>query len=279
VKKKLITLIIVIFTAGSIFPSVLLEKIEKQNIPSFKFFNANKEFIRDFKYRKITVAEYLTDPIILYASLWGCFGLTLPLWETNAGLDKSDKNYWEYYDKRGFDKLVDNEDIKFNSTLNMHVDESFVNRMKMEPFASGRIDPITKVWNNGIAFRNDIYAKNVIEPIYFTYLTLYMRSKNYHPAIMIAEIMLLSCLYEFTIRPFYLNASFEQLLKNPGISIIVGILFDELSTYLLSTPYKGLHVLAYILNPFNSLPTARVHPMLFFDPYRKTASIEAIIKM
>ena len=134
----------------------------------------------------------------------------------------------------------------------------------MEPFATGRIDPITKVWNNTITFRTDIYAKNIVEPIYFTYLSLYLRAKNYHPAIMITEIVLLSLLYEITIRPFYMNSSFEQLLKNPGVSIIVGILFDELSTYLLTTPYTGLHVLAYFLNPFNALPNFKSSPDAVF---------------
>ena len=104
-----------------------------------------------------------------------------------------------------------------------------------------------------------------------------MRAKNYHPAIMITEIILLSLLYEITIRPFYLNSSFEQLFKNPGISILFSILLDELSTFLLTTPYIGLHVFAYILNPFNALPNSRIHPMLFFDPYRKTVNIQTII--
>jgi hypothetical protein len=95
---------------------------------------------------------------------------------------------------------------------------------------------------------------------------------------MITEIVLLSVLYEFTIRPFYLNASFEQLIKNPCIAVTVAILFDELSSFLLTTPFKGLHVLAYFLNPFNALPNSRIHPMLFFDPYRNRVSLEGVIK-
>ena len=200
----------------------------------------------------------------MYTSLWGCLALTLPLWERDA-------NVWEPDGNRGFDKLQNN------------AEEIFASRLKMEPFASGRIDPVTKPWTNfkgkpSNVFRGDIYAKNIIEPGFFTYLALYMRSKNYHPAIMITEIILLSVLYEFTIRPFFMNASFEQLLKNPGISIVFAILFDELSTFLLTTPFIGLHVLAYILNPFNALPNSRVHPMLFFDPYKKRVNIEAIVK-
>ena len=266
-KKKLSFLLLLFcFSLDFISPSILLDSPNDLSIPSSKYFKRNKEIIGVFKYKKITIAEYLTDPLIMYASLWGCFGLTIPLWERNEGISKNDENYWESDNHRGFDKLVTNN-------------SAFGDRLKMEPFASGRIDPITKRWNDMTVFRNDIYAKNIIEPVFFVYLGLYLRAKNYHPAIMITEIILLSLLYEFTIRPFYLMSSFEQFLKNPAIGIVFGILLDELSTFLLSTPYKGLHVLAYLFNPFNALPNSRIHPMLFFDPYRKTANIEAIIKL
>ncbi len=246
------------------FSSVTLQKPDQINIPSLKYFKKNREIIRPLKYKKITVAEYLTDPLIMYASLWGCFGITLPLWETNSGINPGHENYWEPYSGRGFNKF---------GTKN----NTFIDRLKFEPFATGRMEPITKKYGGYTTFRNDIYAKNIIEPIFFIYLGLYMRSKNYHPAIMVTEIILLSLLYEITIRPFYMNSSFEQLLKNPGVSILFAILIDELSTFLLTTPHIGLHVFAYILNPLNALPTSRVHPMLFFDPYRKTVNIETII--
>ncbi len=265
-KKKFFVVysILILFITNS-YSSVLLQNVEKINIPSLKYFKMNRELIRPMKLKKITIAEYITDPIILYASLWGCFGITLPLWETNSGIDQYNENYWEPYSSRGFDKFSKNPG------------DTFLNRLKLEPFGTGRIEPITKKVGTNTVFRNDIYAKNIIEPTYFIYLGLYLRAKNYHPAIMITEIILLSVLYELTIRPFYLNASFEQLLKNPGVSILFAIFLDELSTFLLTTPYTGLHVLAYIFNPFNALPNSRVHPMLFFDPFRKTVNIEGII--
>jgi hypothetical protein len=277
--KNICFILLFFISIKSLFSSVILEDVDKQKIPEIKYFNTNRELIRSFKYKHITVAEYLTDPLILYASLWGCFALTLPLWETNTGLSPEDTNYWSPYSDRGFDKLYDNKEIRYDKNLRMNVDDTFANRLKMEPFATGRVDPITKVWNNTITFRNDIFAKNIVEPIYFTYLSLYLRAKNYHPAIMITEVILLSLLYEITIRPFYMNASFEQFLKNPGVSIICGILLDELSTFLLTTPFTGLHILAYIFNPFNALPNSRVHPMLIFDPFKKAANLEAIIKL
>ena len=263
-KKIFIIILFLLIIISYCFSSIVLQKSEKINIPSLKYFKKNRELIRPLRLKKITIAEYLTDPLIMYTSLWGCFGLTLPLWETNSGLNPGDENYWEPYSNRGFNKLITDQDI-------------FINRLKFEPFATGKIEPITKKVGANTVFRGDIYAKNIIEPIYFIYLGLYMRAKNYHPAIMITEIILLSLLYEVTIRPFYMSASFEQFLKNPGISILFSILLDELSTFLLTTPYIGLHVFAYILNPFNALPNARIHPMLFFDPYRKTVNIEAII--
>lgn len=263
-KKIIISLLFILLIITLCYPSIALQKPDKINIPSLKYFNKNRELIRPLKLKKITVAEYLSDPLIMYISLWGCFGLTLPLWETNSGLNPGDENYWAPYSSRGFDKFTTDKD-------------TFINRLKFEPFATGRIEPITKKSGSNTIFRNDIYAKNIIEPVYFIYLGLYMRAKNYHPAIMITEIILLSLLYEITIRPFYLNSSFEQLFKNPGISILFSILLDELSTFLLTTPYIGLHVFAYILNPFNALPNSRIHPMLFFDPYRKTVNIQTII--
>ena len=163
----------------------------------------------------------------------------------------------------------------------------------MEPFTSGKVESITKplldkdgnvvvdkTTKNVIqVLKGQFYAKNIVEPLYFTYMAMYLRSKNYHPAIMITELFLFSLLYEFTIRPLFLNSSFEQLLKNPSVGIVLGILLDELSTFLLSTPFLGLHVLAYIINPFNALPIARIKPMLFFDPYKSNISVEAIIKL
>lgn len=264
IKFFIVCLVLISFISNS-YSSVLLQNVEKINIPSLKYFKKNRELIRPMKLKKITIAEYITDPIILYASLWGCFGITLPLWETNNGITRGDENYWEPYSARGFDEFSKNPG------------NTFINRLKIEPFGTGRIEPITKKVGQNTFFRNDIYAKNLIEPTYFIYLGLYLRSKNYHPAIMITEIILLSVLYELTIRPFYLNASFEQLLKNPGISILFSVLLDELSTFLLTTPYIGLHVLAYFFNPFNALPNSRIHPMLFFDPFHKTVGIEGII--
>lgn len=263
--KKTFLIIFLLFSIFSLcFSSITLQSPDKINIPSLKYFKKNRELIRPIKLKKITVAEYLTDPLIMYISLWGCFGITLPLWETNSGLNPGDENYWEPYSSRGFDKLFSDEN-------------TYINRLKFEPFATGRIEPITKKLGASTVLRNDIYAKNIIEPVYFIYLGLYMRSKNYHPAIMITEIIILSLLYEITVRPFYSNSSFEQFLKNPGVGILISILLDELSTFLLTTPHIGLHVLAYILNPFNALPNSRIHPMLFFDPYRKTVNIEGII--
>jgi hypothetical protein len=263
-KKIPFSILLIILFTSFCFPSIILQKPDKSNIPSLKYFRKNREITRPLKFKKITVAEYLTDPLLMYASLWGCFAVSLPLWETNSGINPGHENYWRPYSDRGFKQLFSEED-------------TYLNRLKFEPFATGRIEPITKKWGTYTVFRNDIYVKNIIEPIWFIYLGLYMRSKNYHPAIMVTEIMLLALLYEITIRPFYLNSSFEQLLKNPGISILFAILLDELSTFLLTTPHIGLHIFAYILNPFNALPNSRVHPMLFFDPYRKTVNIETII--
>ena len=256
--KKALILSIISLISFSAFSSMLTSTPDNMRIPSRVSFLNNIEYMKSFKNKKITTVEYITDPLIMYASLWGCFGLTLPLWETDGSKYDLDGN-------RGFNKLA----------LNQHV---FGDRLKMEPFATDRTDPVTKEWNGTAVFRGDIYAKNIIEPVYFTYLGLYMRAKNYHPAIMITEIILLSVVYEFTIRPFYLNASFEQLIKNPAVGLVAAILLDELSNFLLSTPYKVLHVLAYFFNPFNALPNARIHPMLFFDPYKKTANIEAVVR-
>jgi hypothetical protein len=264
--KKFLFIFIFYYIAVFSYSSLLESPVDTLKIPSGSAFLKNLEYLTSFKNKRITVAEYVTDPLIMYASLWGLFFATLKIWESPYNASTWElTNKWQPDFDRGLDKLLENQN-------------TFGDRLKMEPFATGRIDPVTKEWNSMIVFRGDIYAKNIIEPIYFTYLALYMRSKNYHPAIMITEIILLSLIYELTIRPFFMNSSFEQLLKNPAISIVVAILFDELSTYLLSTPYKGLHVLAYILNPFNSLPNSRIHPMLFVDPYKKNATIEMSIR-
>lgn len=272
-KLKYLYVFLIILTSLESYSSIVIYPVSDLNIPSKNSFSLNTKYVRPFKLKGLTVAEYITDPLIMYASLWGCLGLTITLWETNGSV-------WEPDGERGFNKLYDKPYYHIiDQNSGYMADDTFVDRMKMEPFASGRIDPITKVYNSNTVFRGDIYAKNIIEPIYFTYLALYMRAKSYHPAIMITELILLSLLYEFTIRPFYLDSSFEQFIKNPAIAITVGLLFGELSDLLLSTPYVGLHVLGYILNPFNALPNSRIHPMLFFEPYRQRIKIEAVITL
>ncbi len=251
----------------SLIPAFLYSEIavkikEAPNIPDYRYFKSNMELTKPLKYKNILPIEYVIDPLIMYASLWGCVSLSAPFW---------------------------NDPMSFSFIKSS---EEFVERMKVEPFVNGRIDSITKPLTdiNGQnvtdssgniiqTFRGEIYAKNIIEPAYFTTLALYMRSKNYHPAIMITEIFCLSLLYEFTIRPFFLNANFEQMIKNPSVAIVFGVLLDEISTFLLTTPYIGLHAIAYILNPFNAIPNSKIKPLLFLQPYKNAMSIEALIKL
>lgn len=262
-KRKLLLTTLMVSISFSSFASIKSYNYTRSYLPDYKTFKSNTEFSKPLKLKKITAVEYATDPLILYASLWLCFAVTYPVWENTP---------------------------QFISGANAGA--TFANRLKMEPFASGRIDPVTKPlsdangeivrYDNGAPVTvlvGDMYAKNLIEPFFFSSMALYLRSKNYHPALMILEIFLTSALYEFTVRPFFMNSSFEQFLKNPGIAVVAAVVFDEISTYLLSTPYTGLHILGYILNPFNALPTARVHPLLFFDPYRKSAYLETIITL
>ena len=260
--KKIIIIIFTFLYISYICPKIKLIR-PQLNPPDINSIQRNQELIRNLKYKKITIIEYITDPLILYASLWCSISITLPMWE------------------------------QFPTFINgANAGDTFINRLKLEPFTSGRIDPVTKplLDSNGTPVKDlngnivtvltgDFFAKNFIEPLFFTFNTLYLRSKNYHPAIMITEIILLSVINEFLVRAFFMNSNFEQLLKNPTVGFIVGILIDELSTFLLTTPYLGLHILAYILNPFNALPTARIKPLLLFNTYKESLSIEAIIKM
>ncbi|HNZ28034.1 MAG TPA: hypothetical protein PLG34_13165 [Spirochaetota bacterium] len=263
IKNKLLLSAFLICVSFYSFASMKSYNYTRSYLPDYKTFKSNTEFSKPLKLKKITAAEYATDPLILYANLWLCFAVTYPVWENTPQFISGD-----------------------------NAGTTFVNRLKMEPFASGRIDPVTKPlsdangeivrYDNGAPVTvlvGDMYAKNLIEPFFFSSMALYLRSKNYHPALMILEIFLTSALYEFTVRPFFMNSSFEQFLKNPGIAVVAAVIFDEISAYLLSTPYIGLHILGYILNPFNALPTARVHPLLFFDPYRKSAYLETIITL
>lgn len=259
--KKIIFILINLLYVSYIYSSIKLRPLDL-NPPDISIIQRNQELIRELKYKKITLIEYITDPLILCASLWCSMALTLPIWENTP-----------YF-------------ISGSNAGNI-----FVGRLKLEPFTSGRIDPVTKplLDSNGNPVRNlngdliivptgDFFAKNFIEPLFFTFNTFYLRSKNYHPAIMITEVILLSVINEFLVRPFFMNSNFEQLLKNPSVGLIIGILIDELSTFLLTTPYTGLHILAYILNPFNALPTARIKPLLIFNSYKESLSLEVIIK-
>lgn len=229
------------------------------NIPSYKLFLKNIDFSRKFSYKKITIAEYITDPFIMYVSLWGCIGFTTLMWETNPGYEE-------------------------NTVSFVRSGAEYLERINIQPFSNDRQDLVMKPWPDSdnyqfSIFKGNVYAKNILEPAYFTQFVLYLRSKDYHPALVITELLLLSVCYEFTVRPFFLNLSFEQLIKNPAAAIVIGLFLDEISTFLLTTPYVGLHVLAYILNPYKLLPTARIRPLFIFKPYRKAVSLETIIKL
>ncbi len=228
--------------------------------PGKSDFLVSNEYIRPYKEKKLTWIDYFTDQFILYGSLWLSIGTTVPIWETVP--------------------------VFINGP---NAAEMFTQRVQLEPFVSGRIDQFVKpLVINGTTIKHDwgepvtvltrdFYAKNLIEPAFFTWMGLYLKAKNYHPALIIAELFTMSLIYEFTIRPLFMNASFEQLLKNPAIGAAFSILLDELSTFLLTTPYTALHVLAYILNPFKLLPNAKVTSLLFFKSYQPSVSLETII--
>ena len=261
---KKIILFVFLFLSISIshtFSAVVNRNLDTVKSLSMRTIRANREAYISLKYKKLTPFDYVFDPFFLYTNLWVTFAATIPLWEIN----KID--------------FVKNGD-------------QFAQRFQMEPFATGRVDPITKPLtdSNGkaqydtfgnpiVVFNRDIYAKNIIEPTFFTQATLYLMAKNYHIGIIIGEVIGLSFLYEFTLRPLFMNSSFEQLIKNPVISLAAGILLDELSTFLLTTPYIPLHVLAYIFNPFKALPTSRVRSLVIFTPYKEAVSIESVISI
>ena len=261
---KKIILFIFLFLLIAISPSfsaVVNKNLDTVKSLSMRSIRANREAYISLKYKKLTVFDYVFDPFFLYANLWITFTVTVPLWETNR--------------------------ISFVKS-----GEQFTERFQIEPFATGRIDPVTKpltdsngdvkhdIFGNPIVvFTGDIYAKNIIEPIFFSQATLYLMAKNYNIGIIIGEVIALSFIYEFTLRPLFMKASFEQLLKNPAISLVAGILLDELSTFLLTTPYIPLHVLAYILNPFKALPNSRIRPLVVFKPYKEAVSIESVISI
>lgn len=225
------------------------------NTPDRRDFRINANLTSSKGYKPISAWEYPVDFLILYSSLWLTAGITAPMWNDGVSLPADS--------------------------------DTFKNRLMMEPFNT-RTENVFSVWYDASGEKikdvngDDIYvpngsfyAKNIVEPIMFTYMALYMRSKNYNIALMIGELFTLSILYEFTVRPLFRVSSFEQLLKNPAVGVLSGILLDEIATYLLTTPNVGLHALAYILNPFKALPTSRVHGLIFLQPYTASVTIAA----
>lgn len=228
---------------------------QMRNTPSMKDFSVNSNLTSSKGYKSIMAWEYPVDFLILYSSLWLTSGITAPMWDDGVSLPSSN--------------------------------DSFTDRLLMEPFNTRKENVFSVLYDSSGKKVKDIndddiyvpngsfYAKNIVEPLMFTYMALYLRSKNYNIALMIGELFTLSILYEFTVRPVFRISSFEQLLKNPAVGILAGLLFDEIATYLLTTPNVGLHVLAYILNPFKALPTTRVHGLIFLQPYTAAVTIAA----
>lgn len=258
-----------------------ITKIDDNNIdiPDYNSFIKNSDLSKPFLMKKVTVYEYITDPLILYSSMWLCFGITLPFWE----------QYKVKYDINRISFITDTYD---NGNLIYSAGNQYADRIRMEPFVSGSIEttinPVLDSDNHPVKdefgntkyqIKPEFFAKNFIEPYFFINAALYLKSKNYHIALIIGEVFTLSLLYEFTLRPLFMPSSFEQLLKSPAIGIGVAIMLDEISCYLLTTPYTGLHILAYFLNPFNAFPTNRVHGLIMLDNYKQAVSIEAIIKL
>lgn len=258
--KRLSVIITIIFVSFSIDAIPVLCDIDSLIVVTERDVVVNSDIISVTTMKKISPAEYVTDPVILYAGLWLTLGLNVPVRDPKLS----------FFEETG--------------------ENAFSERVLLEPFSNVGFDTIfsplkssdgSKIRDKDgdyIYFPNgNFFAKNLIEPAMFTYFALYLRSKNYHPALIIGELFTLSLIYEFTVRPFFMNASFEQLIKNPTVGILAGLILDEISSYLLTTPYMALHVVAYLLNPFKMLPTKRVYPMLFFEPYKKAVYFEVSI--
>ncbi|MBR3731185.1 MAG: hypothetical protein IKN25_00920 [Spirochaetales bacterium] len=154
-KIHLIILILII-SASHLYPSIKIRENKMEYMPDFHSFEIGFQKALPFNRRHITPWEYATDPIILYASMWGMMGITVPLWEQTPTMISSG--------------------------------DEFASRVQMEPFATGRIDAVTKQWHGMTVLKNDFYAKNFIEPVFFTYMAMYLRSKNYHPALYLGEL-------------------------------------------------------------------------------------------
>ncbi len=259
---KCIKICIFLITINSLYSVPVVNQMEQNIFLSNKDVEVNSKFLIANSMRNLNYADYITDSILLYGLLWLNIGYNIPL--------------------RG-------ESISFTTD---QTGVQFTERFLVEPFAKDRkeivFDTINDSSGNSVLdmygapmlFPNGaFYAKNVIEPFAFYSYGLYLRAKNYHPALYIGMMFSLSVLYEFTVRPFFMEASFEQLFKNPIVGVTASIVFDELSSYLLTTPYLAAHVFAYILNPFKLLPTARIKPLLFFDYYKQSASLQIILEL
>ncbi|HBD93566.1 MAG: hypothetical protein A2015_02480 [Spirochaetes bacterium GWF1_31_7] len=253
---------IFLITVNSLYSIPVVNQREQNISLSNKDVVANSKYLLENSMRDLNYADYITDSLLLYGLLWLNIGYNLPF--------------------RG-DSI---------SLITDQTGAQFTERLLLEPFANDRKEVVFDTINDSsgntildtygapMLFPNGaFYAKNVIEPFAFYSYGLYLRAKNYHPALYIGMMFSLSVLYEFTVRPFFMEASFEQLFKNPIAGITASIIFDELSSYLLTTPYLAAHVFAYILNPFKLLPTARVKPLLFFDYYKQSASLQVILEL
>lgn len=260
--KKYIILFSFIFSTFSLFTEPVLPNDIGLDTISFTEIRRNHYLNLDNNYRPLTFIDYITDPLIVYAGLWLGLGVSMPIWENDDG------------------------QVSFISNS----ERTFADRVSVEPFAQDRIDYITKplldidgeevideYGHTMMTLNNNVYIKNILEPAFFTYSGMYLMSKGYHPMLVVLQLSLFSFLYEFTMRPLFMDMSFEQLIKNPIAGAFFSIFIDELSTFLLTTPHKGLHALGYILNPFKLLPNAKVRQLFLLDPYTQSVSLETII--
>lgn len=105
----------------------------------------------------------------------------------------------------------------------------------------------------------------LLEPMFFAKSYLYYASRDYHIAFIVLGTVLQSLLYDFTIRAFYQEVTWLDLIKNPAIGIPLGYIINETAKACLKSSHPGIKTLGFILNPFYLLPWSKPQLSIYYE--------------
>lgn len=113
----------------------------------------------------------------------------------------------------------------------------------------------------------------VLHPMLGMYYYQWFRSRGHSRALSALGVFIESTFHEYIIESSFEPASGIDLILTPGLGVPLGILTDEVSVRWVRSDSTTKRVLAYVMNPFLTMPWARWRRDVSWDPRQDRLTI------